>query len=429
MSSSNLMISVHGLSKSYKIRHNEPDHITVAELTLHRLRHPFHRTRTEDFWALRDLNFDVHRGEVLGLIGRNGSGKSTLLKLISRITEPTKGRIDLWGRVGSLLEVGTGFHPELTGRENIFLNGSLLGMTRREITKQFDAIVDFAGVARFLDTPVKRYSSGMYVRLAFGVAAHLDTDILLLDEVLAVGDADFQLKCMAKVRELATNGRTVVLVSHNPQVVGSVAHRTLLLRSGAVEQLGRTPDVLAHYRRIGREIVGARDLSSAVRSEPALGTRARFLSVAPLLSSESFTGAVSRYKIAISSAEPFDGVVLSYSVHAEDGTKLGSTFSEPISLEIGEANHFEVTLSTTLLAPGRYQVGLGLGLGDQTGNTTFLDVVNDATDFEVSPRRGRTGMLERWDSGWGPIQFPKPTVSRLDLLPSSISEQAAEFPR
>jgi ABC-type polysaccharide/polyol phosphate transport system ATPase subunit len=186
----------------------------------------------EEFWALRDVSFEVNRGEVVGIIGRNGAGKSTLLKILSRITEPTTGRVELRGRVASLLEVGTGFHPELTGRENIFLNGAILGMTRAEVRRQFDAIVAFADVEQFLDTPVKRYSSGMYVRLAFAVAAHLEPEILLVDEVLAVGDAEFQKKCLGKMGEVARGGRTVLFVSHNLQHIRHYCERVLLLESG-----------------------------------------------------------------------------------------------------------------------------------------------------------------------------------------------------
>ena len=198
MSSSDLALSARGLGKAYTITHNATDHVTMAEVVLERLKHPMRRAEREQFWAVRDIEFDLHRGEVLGLIGRNGAGKSTLLKLLGRIASPSEGEIKLWGRVGSLLEVGTGFHPELTGRENIYLNGSILGMTTKEIAKQFDDIVEFAGVAKFLDTPVKRYSSGMYVRLAFAVAAHLESEILLVDEVLSVGDTEFQKKCLVK---------------------------------------------------------------------------------------------------------------------------------------------------------------------------------------------------------------------------------------
>lgn len=193
-------VSVRDLSKGYTISHQAERHTTLHEALLHRLRNPFHKPAKESFWALRNISFDLQCGDVVGIIGRNGAGKSTLLKVLSQITEPTSGEIDLYGRVGSLLEVGTGFHPELTGRENIFLNGAILGMSRREIASQFDAIVDFAGVEQFLDTPVKRYSSGMYVRLAFAVAAHLNPEILIVDEVLAVGTRSFKKNAWARCR-------------------------------------------------------------------------------------------------------------------------------------------------------------------------------------------------------------------------------------
>ena len=202
----------------------------------------------EDFWALKDVSFEVKRGEVIGIIGRNGAGKSTLLKILSRITEPTEGRVVLRGRVASLLEVGTGFHPELTGRENIFLNGAILGMTQREIRRKFDEIVAFAEVERFVDTPAKRYSSGMYVRLAFAVAAHLEPEILIVDEVLAVGDTEFQKKCLGKMHDVATHeGRTVLLVSHNHAAISELADRAVLLASGRVAFVGAVPEALAKY--------------------------------------------------------------------------------------------------------------------------------------------------------------------------------------
>ncbi len=201
-----------------------------------------------EFWALRDVTFDVRRGDVVGIIGRNGAGKSTLLKLLSRITEPTQGRIGIKGRVASLLEVGTGFHPELTGRENIFLNGAILGMTRPEIRKKFDEIAHFAEVEKFLDTPVKRYSSGMYVRLAFAVAAHLEPEILVVDEVLAVGDAEFQRKCLGKMREVSSNeGRTVLFVSHAMHSVRALCDTGILLNEGRIEALGPIEEVVAAY--------------------------------------------------------------------------------------------------------------------------------------------------------------------------------------
>ncbi|NJN71838.1 MAG: ABC transporter ATP-binding protein [Limnothrix sp. RL_2_0] len=202
---------------------------------------------TEDFWALKDINFEIKRGEVVGIIGRNGAGKSTLLKILSRITEPTTGRIELRGRVASLLEVGTGFHPELTGRENIYLNGSILGMSRIEIRKKFDEIVDFAEVEKFLDTPVKRYSSGMYVRLAFAVAAHLEPEILVIDEVLAVGDIDFQKKCLRKMNGIARENTTILLVSHNVSIVQDLCNQSILLEQGKVRTLGSTKNVIETY--------------------------------------------------------------------------------------------------------------------------------------------------------------------------------------
>jgi lipopolysaccharide transport system ATP-binding protein len=202
---SDIAISVEDLAKAYTIQHQEKP-TTLTEAALGRIKNPIQRMETETFWALNGVSFDVKRGEVVGIIGRNGAGKSTLLKVLSRITEPTRGRAVLHGRVGSLLEVGTGFHPELTGRENVFLNGAVLGMSRQEVLSQFDAIVDFSGTEKFLDTPVKRYSSGMYVRLAFAVAAHLNPEILIVDEVLAVGDGDFQKKCLGKMEDAARSG-------------------------------------------------------------------------------------------------------------------------------------------------------------------------------------------------------------------------------
>src|ERR1035441_10317383 len=238
---SNVAISVENLSKSYRIAHqaNGARYKTLREDLMQmpkRILSRFQRfssplSSSETFWALKDVSFDVKQGEVVGIIGRNGAGKSTLLKILSRITEPTSGQAKIYGRVGSLLEVGTGFHPELTGRENIFLNGAILGMSRAEIRARFDEIVAFADIERFLDTPVKRYSSGMYVRLAFAVAAHLNPEILLVDEVLAVGDAEFQKKCLGKMSEVARAGRTVLFVSHNMVAVEALCPRSLLLAS------------------------------------------------------------------------------------------------------------------------------------------------------------------------------------------------------
>jgi len=250
MSSKDLAVSVRGLSKSYVIAHNSNQPTDFRELIVNRIRHPLGNggQDQETFWALKDVDFEIEQGGVIGIIGRNGAGKSTLLKILSRITWPTTGEIDIHGRVSSLLEVGTGFHPELTGRENVFLNGSILGMSRREIKQKFDEIVDFAGIEQFLDTPVKRYSSGMYVRLAFAVAAHLDPEILIVDEVLAVGDAQFQRKCLGKVKEVASGrGRTVLLVSHNMASIATLAQKCLFLDQGRLVAYGPTDEIIDQY--------------------------------------------------------------------------------------------------------------------------------------------------------------------------------------
>ncbi len=209
--------------------------------------HPESNPTPKDFWALQDINFEIKRGEAVGIIGRNGAGKSTLLKILSRITEPTRGRFEIFGRVSSLLEVGTGFHPELTGRENVYLNGTILGMKRREVRAKFDEIVAFSGVEKFIDTPVKHYSSGMQVRLAFAVAAHLEPEILIIDEVLAVGDSVFQAKCIDKMTEVAQSGRTILFVSHNMQAVKQLCTRAILINNGKLKEQGQVRKVIDHY--------------------------------------------------------------------------------------------------------------------------------------------------------------------------------------
>jgi lipopolysaccharide transport system ATP-binding protein len=241
-------IKAAGVGKSYRIATSDDAPSTAAEAVLQRLRHPLQRPQFEEFRALDEVSFEIPRGEAVGILGRNGAGKSTLLKLLTRVAAPTRGRIELAGRVGSLLEVGTGFHPELTGRENVFLNGTLLGMRKSEIKARFDEIVAFSGVEKFLDTPVKRYSSGMYVRLAFAVAAHLDTEILAVDEVLAVGDAEFQAKCIERMRSVAADGRTVLYVSHQVQTVKSLCTSALFLEHGKLVMHGTVDDAIELYQ-------------------------------------------------------------------------------------------------------------------------------------------------------------------------------------
>ncbi|HWR13921.1 MAG TPA: ABC transporter ATP-binding protein [Terriglobales bacterium] len=240
------IIQVEGVSKQYQIGAREVPYQTLRESLMQMFR-PRRHAPTESIWALRDLCFNALPGDVIGVIGRNGAGKSTLLKILSRITEPTTGRIDLYGRVGSLLEVGTGFHQELTGRENIFLNGAILGMKRAEIVRKFDDIVAFAEVDKFIDTPVKRYSSGMYLRLAFAVAAFLESEILLVDEVLAVGDASFQKKCLGKMRDVSASGRTVLFVSHNMAAIEGLCSRCLFISEGKLIGDGPPHEIVTRY--------------------------------------------------------------------------------------------------------------------------------------------------------------------------------------
>lgn len=256
-----LVIKAEQLGKKYLIRHQQKEsYKALRDVIADKTKKIFHTVsrldknaspgiqKKEEFWALRDINFEVNQGDRIGVIGRNGAGKSTLLKILSRITEPTEGRISMKGRIASLLEVGTGFHQELTGRENIYLNGAILGMHRSEIKKKFDEIVDFAGVEKFLDTPVKRYSSGMYVRLAFAVAANLESEILIVDEVLAVGDSEFQKKCLSKMQDVSNDqGRTVLFVSHNMQAITNLCSRVILINNGSIIQNDETSKVVRNY--------------------------------------------------------------------------------------------------------------------------------------------------------------------------------------
>jgi lipopolysaccharide transport system ATP-binding protein len=340
---SDSIIAVENLGKRYRIRHEQEErrYVALRDVLASKLSAPLRRFRrtaevarpsVEDFWALKDVSFEVKQGEVVGIIGRNGAGKSTLLKVLSRITEPTAGRVTLGGRVASLLEVGTGFHPELTGRENVFLNGAILGMTRAEIARKFDEIVAFAEIERFLDTPVKRYSSGMYVRLAFAVAAHLEPEILIVDEVLAVGDAEFQRKCLGKMHEVSKGGRTVLFVSHNMAAVGALTTRAIVLDSGKVMFDGISSAAIEHYVQLGNRtravksslgrgihtsISGARLLNEsdhAVRHYTPGGPLRLEITLetdgAASLSLEAFLLDAKRHKLALASLHQFHGLTL-----------------------------------------------------------------------------------------------------------------------
>lgn len=362
----------------------------------------------EDFWALKDVSFEVRQGEVVGIIGRNGAGKSTLLKILSRITEPTQGRVRIKGRVASLLEVGTGFHPELTGRENVFLNGAILGMHRAEIKRKFDQIVAFAEVEKFLDTPVKRYSSGMYVRLAFAVAAHLEPEILIVDEVLAVGDAQFQKKCLGKMQDVATKeGRTVLFVSHNMAAVLQLTSVGIVLDKGRVLACGAPEEAVA-------ACTGSSPFDStvtfAVENSPRkyLGTQAaRFICLkfdrpVPIFSfGEDFN-----FFATVRALESIPSMRFSMTIFTAEGTPVGSCFSkEEAGMSLGEQVEVQVVLPSPRLAPGRYHCGVAIGKGNHRNGHVDFDVILDTLAFEVRPEEGDDGTVATWMRGWGTTVF------------------------
>ncbi len=377
-------ISIRGVGKEYTIRHDHAAPTTLAEAIVRRVRHPFLRTTREQFWALRNVSFDIQRGEVLGLIGGNGAGKSTLLKILSRITEMTEGTVELYGRVGSLLEVGTGFNQELTGRENIFLNGTILGMRRAEIREQFDAIVAFAGVERFLDTPVKHYSSGMYVRLAFAVAAHLRSEILIVDEVLAVGDQDFQRKCLGKMRDVALDGRTVILVSHNMAAISSLCSTAVVLRSGRVAFAGHVSGAVEEYlAREGSEMVG--DLRR--RRDRSGGGELRAVSLALRRANGDLTRSVrpgEPFEIVVGYDSPtaLHDVAFTIDIELPDGTRVTTLHSdfrgERFDVPAGEGT-FSCDVTGLPLRPDSYSLNVGIG-----GHALY-DFVERALSFEIEP--------------------------------------------
>lgn len=368
-----------GLSKQYVIggRRDQRDDFCTGFTTMT-------KQNANTIWALNDVSFEVKQGEVLGVIGKNGSGKSTLLKILSRITKPTKGEAEIHGRVGSLLEVGTGFHPELTGRENIQLNGALLGMKKTEIDRHFDAIVAFAEVEQFLDTPVKRYSSGMYMRLAFAVAAHLVTDILFVDEVLAVGDAAFQKKCLGKMDEVSRDGRTILFVTHNLGALAQLCPRTLLLRSGSVMSLDKSEVVLANYLSEGSS--NTLDISlDPLRNPSSPLVLTRCYIVAPDKTPVRRVDVAQGFKIileVIARREVVDTDV-SIRVLSDLGAPL---FTSNLSdyagnlARIQPGEHFyEVDIPSRFLAPGTYSLHVGI----HRPNIETLDVHDGLLSFTV----------------------------------------------
>ncbi len=380
------IIEVRGLSKRYRLGAIGATSIREAfSRRWDRLR-GVSRADAKEFWALRDVSFDVQPGEVVGIIGRNGAGKSTLLKILSRITEPTAGSAVLRGRVASLLEVGTGFHPELTGRENVFLNGAILGMTRAEIRAKFDEIVAFAEVEKFIDTPVKHYSSGMYVRLAFAVAAHLEPEILIVDEVLAVGDSAFQQKCLGKMNTVAgQDGRTVLLVSHNLGSLVGLCGRVFWLDQGRLRTVGSAAAVAAEYLRGQTEIAGSdfdfRHWGGADRRTGRLViTGLQLNDGRPLVHRESF-----RARIHFRTQSALEGVAFGLGFCTPEGTRLATFDTDLDGRRLSyRANHegwIDLNLPDLPLSPGRYALDLGARLGE----VTSLDNLPSCGMIEVRP--------------------------------------------
>ncbi|WP_235915619.1 ABC transporter ATP-binding protein [Puerhibacterium puerhi] len=370
-------LSVRGLGKTYRIGRSGQAPTTAVEALVARLRSPMARSRFTEFDALDGIDLDVPWGEALGIVGRNGAGKSTLLKILTRVTAPTRGRIELHGRMGSLLEVGTGFSGELTGRENIFLNGAILGMTRKEIRASFDEIVDFSGIEKFLDTQVKRYSSGMYVRLAFAVAAHLRTEILAIDEVLAVGDAEFQAKSLAKMRDVAKDGRTVLYVSHQVQTVTALCTSAIFLDRGRLTYAGTVDDTLEVYRRSFEKFAAEqrdpdrRPGSGALRASAVVPGS----DVYEPADTKSFTVHVG------ANASLVGQYFVSCHVNDANGTVIAQCDSRPVGGWYDPAKEQEIRLSLRApwLKPGRYTVDVFVC---QMG---VLDAWEGAATFEVLP--------------------------------------------
>ncbi|MEM9413958.1 MAG: ABC transporter ATP-binding protein [Planctomycetota bacterium] len=385
------------LTKRYRLGAGVAAEQTLAERISHTLRRGLRRrdggTAPQWFEALRDVSFDVRPGEVLGVIGRNGAGKSTLLKLLARITEPTTGSATIRGRVGSLLEVGTGFHPELSGRENIYLNGTILGMKRREITQQLDAIVDFAEIERFLDTPVKRYSSGMYVRLAFAVAAHLEPEVLLIDEVLAVGDAGFQRKCLGKMSDIAGSGRTVLFVSHDMGAVAKLCDRVMLLDQGQVQSITTPGPAIHQYLQLAADwrcdpagVFNGSLTDKLTFSDLSLndlpGDQPQIINPDEVLTLRA-TGAAS---------EPISAFRTTFSIY-QDGVRVLTQHdtAEPEDLPAGEFRS-SVTIPRLLLRPGNYTIAIG---GYRDGTNEYLWGA-DLARFTVT---------QQWSADYDPINL------------------------
>ncbi len=414
------VISVENLSKRYLVGHRAERTMderfpNLRDVLERHLRNTARKARdvvrgrqvvqgdeVEEFWALKDVSFEVHEGEVLGIIGRNGAGKSTLLKILSRITEPTSGRVTLRGRVASLLEVGTGFHPELTGRENIFLNGAVLGMSRGEIRRKFDEIVAFAEIEKFLDTPVKRYSSGMYVRLAFAVAAHLEPEILIVDEVLAVGDTEFQKKCLGKMNDVSRrDGRTVLFVSHNMGVVKSLCPRAIWLNRGVTERDGSALTVIDDYLARGApDRSSVIDLDTVERLPFIRNDRLRFLSLEWLSDLPLRHGSSAKARIRFETLAPVTGIAVGLGFCNRDSVRLltyDTEFQDGFQADITNPAEYsvEVAINSLPLSPDIYS----LDIGCRSGSNHLLDIIPACSEVEVIAGPNTLGYIAQARAG------------------------------
>ncbi|WP_201986333.1 ABC transporter ATP-binding protein [Hymenobacter rubidus] len=367
---------------------------------------------SEFVWSLKDINFEVKKGEVLGIIGRNGAGKSTLLKILSKVTTPTTGNINVNGRIASLLEVGTGFHPELTGRENIFLNGAILGMTKTEIRSKFDEIVDFSGVERYIDTPVKRYSSGMYVRLAFAVSAFLEPEILIVDEVLAVGDAEFQKKCLGRMQDVSRNdGRTILFVSHSMPAVKNICTTGLLLKNGQISFAGTADETVDFY--IANSLDVNTDTLTVITDAHRTYDLPRYIEfvsfeiVNPVESNMYAIQEDIELRVKLKGNSDRENFRISFSVNKMDESLAGVFFSkENLSIQKGEIKEVNIKVKNHQLAKGQYYFDFSVGTGDETIGTTEYDNVAKVMFFEIAYKDlAKQQMIALWPSAWGSTSF------------------------
>jgi len=383
---SDIAIRVENLGKQYRIGGRQAGYRTFREALLNSFATPIRWMRGEQtsydtFWALNDVSFEIKQGMAVGIIGRNGAGKSTLLKVLSRITKPTKGRVDLYGRVASLLEVGTGFHGELSGRDNIYLNGAILGMSRREIDRKFEEIVDFSGVEKFLDTPVKHYSSGMYVRLAFAVAAHLEPEILVVDEVLAVGDAEFQRKCLGKMEDVAKHGRTVLFVSHNMGAIENLCSSVIILNRGQIVNSGKTIDMVNHYsEKIIDDVISKSTFEERVKNRSGDG-RIRFTNFCIKDVNNNLIGVIRSGTDVVFELEfkchsnlVFQNVDVGFSISTHTGQMLTvhyQSYKGELFKDVSENGYFRFHVKKFPFVQGRYHIGARILISGQEADWPF----------------------------------------------------------